>query len=375
MLVILLIGDEIIEYTNVSGNSIGGNIVRGTDPKTYPVGTPVYKYELGGINLNRINRTHALSDVTKLDPFTFDSYQVKIDTSATTGTDRSTDVGFPKLYITGDRSTGGSRVRASQNMPFEIITPQVQNVTVPGTSITGELRTITSQSFSGTEIPFVDAGFQDITINQKNYFDTPRMIASKVNEDAQLTNIVGGKSMQMRLFLSSTDTRVSPVIDAQRVNAILTSNRVNNIITNYATDPRVNNPTEDPTAFQYLSKEIVLENPASSIKVIVAAHINEGSDIRAFFATNNKPGLVPVFTPFPGYANLNERGEVIASENNNGESDSFITKSNILNFDSRTLDYKEYTFTIDRLPSFRTYRIKLGSDIYKSVLCTKSERT
>ena len=150
----LLIGDEIIEYTNVSGNSIGGNIVRGTDPKTYPVGTPVYKYELGGINLNRINRTHTLSDVTRLDPFTFDSYQVKIDTSATTGTDRSTDVGFPKLYITGNRSTGGSRVRATQNMPFEIITPQVQNVTVPGTSITGELRTITSQSFSGTEIPF-----------------------------------------------------------------------------------------------------------------------------------------------------------------------------------------------------------------------------
>ena len=355
----LLIGDEVIEYTNVSGNSIGGNIVRGTNPKTYPVGTPVYKYELGGINLNRINRTHALSDVTKLNPFTFDSYQVKIDTSATTGTDRSTDVGFPKLYITGDRSTGGSRVRATQNMPFEIITPQVQNLTVPGTSITGEIRTITSQSFSGNELPFVDAGFQDITINQKNYFDTPRMIASKINEDAQLTNIVGGKSMQMRLFLSSIDSRLSPVIDAQRVNAILTSNRVNNIITNYATDSRVNSATEDPTAFQYLSKEIVLENPASSIKIIVAAHVNEGSDIRAFFATNNKPGSDPVFTPFPGYANLNERGEVIASENNNGESDSFITKSNTLSFESRELDYREYTFTIDRLPSFRTYRIKL----------------
>ena len=356
----LLIGDEVIEYTNVSGNSIGGDIVRGVNPKTYPVGTPVYKYELGGINLQRINRTHDLSDVTKLDPFTFDSYQVKIDTSSTTGTDRSTDVGFPKLYITGDRSTGGSKVRASQNMPFEIITPQVQNVTVPGTSITSELRTITSQSFSGTEVPFRDVGFQDITINQKNYFDTPRMIASKVNEDAQVTSSVGGKSMQMRLFLNSTDSRISPVIDSQRVNAILTSNRVNNVISNYATDSRVNSAIEDPTAFQYLSKEIVLENPASSIKVIVAAHINEESDIRAFFATNNKPGLIPVFTPFPGYANLNERGEVIASENNNGESDSFITKSNTLAFDSRSLDYREYTFTIDRLPSFRTYRIKLS---------------
>ncbi|MDB4348693.1 DUF4815 domain-containing protein [bacterium] len=356
----LLIGEEIIKYTNVSGNSIGGDIVRGANPKTYPIGTPVYKYELGGINLNRINRTHALSDVTKLDQFTFDSYQVKIDTSATTGTDRSTDVGFPKLYISGDKSTGGSKVRASQNMPFEIITPQVQNVTVPGTSISAELRTTTSKSFSGNEIPFVDSGFQDITINQKNYFDTPRMIASKVNEDAQLTNIVGSKSMQMRLFLSSTDTRISPVIDSQRTNAILTSNRVNNIISNYATDPRVNSAVDDPTAFQYISKEIVLENSASSLKIILSAHINQGSDIRAFFATNNKPGSVPVFTPFPGYANFNQRGEVIAPENNNGESDSFITKSNNITFDSRALNYREYTFTIDRLPSFRTYRIKLG---------------
>jgi hypothetical protein len=356
----LLIGEEILEYTNVSGNGIGGNIVRGVNPKTYSIGTPVYKYELGGINLNRINRTHALSDVTKLDPFTFDSYQVKIDTSATTGTNRSTDVGFPKLYISGNRPTGGSRVRASQNMSFEIITPQVHNVTVPGTSITAELRTTSSKSFSGNEIPFIDKGFEDITINQKNYFDTPRMIASKVNEDLQLTNIVGGKSMQMRLFLSSTDTRISPVIDSQRTNAILTSNRVNNIISNYATDPRVNSVDNDPTAFQYISKEIVLENPASSIKIILSAYVNQGSDIRAFFATNNKPGSIPVFTPFPGYANLNQRGEVIASENNNGESDSFITKSNNISFDSRSLQYKEYTFTIDRLSSFRTYRIKLG---------------
>ena len=66
------------------------------NPKTYPVGTPVYKYELNGINLNRINTTtHDLSNVTNLDPFTFDSYQVKIDTSSATGTDRSTDVGYP----------------------------------------------------------------------------------------------------------------------------------------------------------------------------------------------------------------------------------------------------------------------------------------
>ena len=356
----LLIGEEIIEYTNVSGNNIGGDIVRGSDPRTYPIGTPVFKYENSGINLKRINRTHDLSDVTEADPFTFDSYKVKLDMSSTTGIDRSTDVGHPKLYIGANKSTGGREVRATQNMPFEIITPQVQNLTVTGTNISATVRTTTSKSFSGNEIPYVDTGFENIVINQKNYFDSPRMIASKINEDLNLTNVVGGKSMQMSLALNTIDTRISPVIDAQRVNAIVTSNRVNNIITNYATDSRVDTIEEDPTACQYISQETVLENSASSIKIILSAHVGEDADIRAFYAVNDKVGLDPVFTPFPGYSNLNSKGQVIAAENSNGESDSFIVKSNTKAFDSEALDYREYTFTADELPAFRTYRVKIS---------------
>jgi len=364
---LLLIGDEIIEYTDVTGNTIGGNIVRGSNPKTYPAGTPVFKYEMGGVSLNRINRTHSLSDVTESDPFTFDSYKVKLDMSATTGTARNTDVGFPQLQLGQTKSTGGTKVRATQNMPFELMTPNVHNMTVPGTSITGEVRTITSRSFSGTETPYLNSGFEDIVINQKNYFDTPRMIASKVNEDANLTTLPGSKSMNMRLFLNTVDTRVSPVIDTQRVSAVLTSNRVNNVITNYATDSRVDSIDTDPTACQYISKEIVLENSASSLKIILAAHVNLEADIRAFYAISNEPGIEPTFSPFPGYTNLNTRGEVIASQNNNGESDTRIVKSNTLTQESALIDYREYTFSIDELPPFKTYRIKL--DLTSNTQC------
>ena len=357
---LLLIGDEIIEYTDVTGNTIGGNIVRGPNPKTYPAGTPIFKYEMGGVSLNRINRTHSLSDVTESDPFTFDSYKVKLDMSATTGTARNTDVGFPQLHLGQTKSTGGTKVRATQNMPFELMTPNVHNMTVPGTSINAEVRTTTSRSFSGIEVPYINAGFEDIVINQKNYFDTPRMIASKINEDANLSTVPGSKSMNMRLFLNTVDTRVSPVIDTQRVSAVLTSNRVNNVITNYATDSRVDSIDEDPTACQYISKEIVLENSASSLKIILAAHINLEADIRAFYAISNEPGLEPTFSPFPGYTNLNTKGEVISAQNNNGESDTRIVKSNTLTQESALIDYREYTFSIDELPPFKTYRIKLN---------------
>ena len=357
----LLIGNEIVEYTSVSGNNLAGNITRGSNPLTYPVGTPVYKYELGGVNLKRINKTHDLNDVTVSNPITYDSYHIKLDMTAldNDNDDRSNDVGYPALYLNRTKSAGGYNIKATQNMPFEIITPVVQNVTVRGTNLTGEIRTVTSQSISGNEIPYVNNGFEVIALNQSNYLNSPRMVASKVNEDEKLTNITGAKSLNMRLALNTVDTRVSPVIDAERVSVILTSNRVNQVITNYATDSRVNGIDTDPTACQYISKEITLENSASSIKILVSAHINLNSDLRAFYAIGNAPGFNPIFVPFPGYSNLNVKGQVISQQDSNGESDAFVPKTNTYGFSSDGIEFKEYVFTADQLPAFRSYRIKL----------------
>ena len=360
----LQIGEEIIEYTNVAGNTIGGNIVRGTNATSYPVGTPVYKYELGGVNLARINRTHALSDVTVDNPITFDSYNVKLDMSlildsTSANTDRSQDQGFAKLFINESKSSGGYKTRATQNMPYEVITPMVQNMCVRGTSLEGELRSVTGKSLSGSEIPWVDVGYETVSINETNYLDTTRIVASNINAQNKLTTLPGEKSMNLRLNLATTDSRVSPVIDAQRINTILTSSRVNDVISDYATDKRVNSIIDDPTACQYISKEIQLENSASSLKIILAAHINKNCDVRAFYAISEKPGFRPIFIPFPGFSNLNDQGEIIARQDSNGQSDKFILKTNSYGFNSKTLEYKDYTFTADDLPTFRSYRIKV----------------
>jgi hypothetical protein len=354
----LLIGDEIIEYTSVSPGAIDGNIIRGTNPTTHPIGSPVYKYELNGVSLRRINKTHNLNDVTISDPITFDSYNIKLDMSRD-GIDRSFDSGYPVLYSNQTKSTGGLYIRATQNIPFEIITPNVHNLTVQGTSLSAEVRTITGSSISGNEIPFTDIGFEPITINTPNYLDSTRIIASKVNEDNKLSNLPGNKSMNMRLILGTTDTKVSPVIDTQRISTILTSNRVNKIIEDYATDARVDVIDEDPSAFQYISKEITLENSASSIKIILDAHINLYSDIRAFYAISENQNFDPIFTPFPGYKNLDQRSQIINFEDSDGSPDKFVSPSNSVGFISPELEYREYVFTADQLPSFKSYRIKL----------------
>jgi hypothetical protein len=365
-----LIGNRLFEYTSVGSgvlndvtnlgyiDPIFANILLPQVIRPYQAGTPVYKYELGGVSLKRINATHYLANTSVTDPISFDSYNIKVQMDLN-GIDRSNGSSFPKLYLNQTKSAGGFNTKATQNIPFELMTPSVQNITVQGTTINAEVRTITGSSISGNEIPFVDSGFEAVTINKTNYFANPKIIASKINEDAKLGSLMGKKSMNLRLFLNSVDSRVSPVIDTQRVNVVLTSNRINKVITNYATDNRVNTIGTDPSSFQYISKEIGLENPATSIKILLDAHINNYCDIRAFYAIGENQNFIPIFTPYPGYNNLDARKQIINFEKSDGLPDTFVQPSLSFGFETNNIDFREYSFTADQLPSFRFYRIKL----------------
>ena len=48
----------------------------------------------------------------------------------------------PKLFAKNTKSTGGIKIHATQNMPFEIITPIVANTTVYGTKIDASIKTV-----------------------------------------------------------------------------------------------------------------------------------------------------------------------------------------------------------------------------------------
>ena len=172
-------------------------------------------------------------------------------------------------------------------------------------------------------------------------------------------DLPGERSLNISLELTTEDENLSPVIDTQRLSAILTTNRVDSPITNYAQDNRVNSLNDDPTSCQYISKENTLENPASSLKVILDAHINNYADVRVFYAISETANFDPIFVPFPGYDNLNDRGEIIALENSNGKSDTYNTVSDVAGFASDDLDFREYTFTADNLPSFKSFRVKV----------------
>jgi len=255
------IDDEIISYTgvntSVSPPTLTG-ITRAVDQTksfSYTAGTLVYKYELASVSLRRINKTHSLEDVTVSEPYDLDYYHVKLDMSdqSSTMTNRTLSTGNPKLFIGETKSTGGSAINATQNIPFEIVKPIVQTMSLRGTNVSASLRTVSGSSVDGNEIPFIDQGFEQINLNATNYFSSPRVVASKVNEDSKTTNLPANKSLTLNLNLSTANAYVSPVVDLDRVGMIFTSNRVNNAISNYATDERISTLKDDPSSFVYAS--------------------------------------------------------------------------------------------------------------------------
>ena len=357
------IGNEIISYTGTSGATLT-SITRGIDnttPESHAINDAVFKYEIGGVSLRRVNKTHTLSDATVTNPITLDSYHVKVGMN-TDGTDRSGSGTLSSLKFSETKSVGGVNGKATYNIPFEIAIPKVNVITPTQTNITASMRTVSGSSIDGTESSYIDQGFEDITLNTSNYFTSTRMVASKINETTYLSGLPGSKSLSMNVNMSTSNSKVSPMIDLDQASVQLISNRINSPITNFATDSRVNNISDDPSKFIYCTKLITLENPSTSLKVILDSYINEFSDVRVLYAVNQDRSLTEtVFTPFPGYNNMdpNRVGVIIDPDNNDGSSDKPFNKKDLKTSNPGSASFSEMQFTVDRLPTFSNFRIKI----------------
>jgi hypothetical protein len=360
------IGEEIISYTGVIENSLTlTGITRNIDstPSVDYVANfaRVFKYEIEGISLRRINKVHLLQDSTVENPIGLDYFTVKLDMSTQNGTmtDRSGSEFLPALYLPNNKNIGGSSVSISRNIQYEIIEPNVTTTSLPGTSIISSMRSVSGTSVSGTEVSFIDQGFEKISLREMNYLSSPRLICSKINEEELLDSIPYNKSFELRLNLLTTNNRLSPAIDLDRVAVNLTSQRVNNVIVDYTSDNRVSTIIDDPSAFVYVSKPVSLQVPATSLRVLVGAYINQYSDLRALYATLADPNDQPIFYPFPGYTNRIESGEVIDLSNSNGLPDKKVPNNPIYSEGEGQDYFKDYEFSVDNLGSFKYFAIKL----------------
>ena len=211
------IGDEIIQYTGVSGAVLTG-ITRGIDNTgvaNHNENQRVSKYEFNGVSLRRINKTHNMNEVTASNPYDADFYKIKIN-MALNGTNRTTST-IGQRFFEKDTIGGGPNARGTYNIPFSQVIPNFNTITPTGTSIDPTMRTISATSISGEEGSFVDQGFEQIALNQDNYFDSQRMICSRVNEETFLDDLPGNKSLTVGLNMTTDDTRITPCVDLDQV--------------------------------------------------------------------------------------------------------------------------------------------------------------
>jgi hypothetical protein len=362
----ILINNEIIEYTSVdtNTNTLTG-ILRAVDAtklNLHKQNDLVFKYEFNGVSLRRINKTHTVSS-----PIEIDSYYIHLNMSSS-GVNRSLDNNLtgPKLFFNSTKS-GGSYLytipqtnllvgpKATQNIAFNLVKPNVQTLLPNSTNIESRIRTFSGTSVSGNEVPYIDNGYENISLNSNNYLSSTRLICSKVNEEARLEDFPGKKSLTLEMILSTNDSKVSPMIDLDRVNLITVMNRIDNPVSDFTLDPRVNGIDTDPNSAIYISKQVTLAKSADSLKVLLDAYRHSSNEIKVMYRLfrNDSPNQEQKYELFPGYTNLDENGNIINYSKNTGNSDTFVSPS--VNFN----DFRSYEYTSSNLPVFNGFQIKI----------------
>jgi len=323
-------GDEIIAYsainttTNVITFATNGRNHNGTTGsatgKVHALGATVQCYNFDGIPLTKINKTHSSGIVSINSPH---SYNLQISgVNATTG-------------ISG----GGSNITASQNIPWDVLSPQIQSQLEPKTSMVARVQGTSGTSCGpfpsgfSAETSFVkDSDFQDITIGEENYFPATKIVANQINEINRMNSV---KSLTVELNLDSEVTHLSPVVDLTRCDMITTANIINNI------EPTAGVGTE--CAANYITKVAKLEKSATGLKVMLSANTWAESKIVVMYK------LIPV-----GYVDsLDELPFQFFNTTGRPDNGELVPQNDLVTF-------TDYEYTIEDVDEFDGFQIKVS---------------
>jgi len=273
-----------------------------------------------GISSANINGTY-----TSITNVTLDSYDI---TTAGTAT------------ATGD--IGGSTVTATQNRLFDLSCLNISTLTVPGTSITYDMRPTSGKSIHGSETEFsLTSATNAISVipGDNIYFTSPKLVASSINETNEM---LGGKSLFVNLTMTTSSTKISPVLDVKRMSMVAVQNRLNNPTSgntpNFVADT---SPTGTSSAAVYVTRPITLENKSTALDVRLTQNVRSSSEVLVFFRVTGAEEVRNIndlsWTPF----------------NTDGSEDISVTPAENDNV------FKEYKYSASGINTFTAFQIKI----------------
>ena len=355
-----LIGEELVTYVVGTGQLSLTRGILNTTASTHAEGETIQTYEVSGMPLVGINTTHTVpTNTTLINSSNIDNYFLEVDTAGIA----PLRVGNSLLCFSGEKAIGANKVKISQNHQYSTISPQF-NVITPGslTRVTSSIRTISGTSADGSESSFIDQGFEPAILNETVFLPSPRLVASKVNEVDKLSSLPKNKSLTLNVDMSSDDPNLSPALDIKNATFILGRNKINNPIglENYADDSRTNQLEDDPHGSIFVTKRVDLEQPATSLKVLVGASVQPEADFRVFYRlfSADSSEVSQTYRPFPGFKNMIDTdgdgfgNTAIDLALSDGRPDKFVAPNEFGRF-------SDYQFTADDLEQFTGFVIKI----------------
>jgi len=315
--------ENAIRTTNGSGVitiSHPNHGMHGTSNNVTIAGIPAGTYNGIDTSIDPINGTY-----TSISNITLDSYDI-----TTTGT----------ATATGD--IGGTAITATQNRLYDVLNLNLQTVSVPGTNISYNIRPTTGKSVHGSESEFSLTSVNDeisVIANDNIHFTSPKMVASVINEANEMSS---NKSLFVNITFTTTNTKVSPVLDLQRVSAYVIQNKINNPTSgntpNYVSDI-VSSGTS--AAAVYITKPVELENLSTALDIRLTQNVRSTSSVKLYFrlsSSEESRNITEIgWTPF----------------NVDGEEDVTVTPS------INDSTFKEYKFSASQLNEFNTFQLKI----------------
>lgn len=213
---------------------------------------------VGGIDLNG---TFVIDNVTP-SGYTIVAGQGITATSTETGGDVVVD------------SVSYASTTATQNVMFDEFTPQISSITPNGTSISAQVDTCEGSSYGGdrnnttTGVSYSKGlNIRDVFLNEVNTFTKPSVVATADNKQDTSGNPI--PSLEFILGLSTSDSKVSPLIDLQRVSMLALENIIG---------------SNDEA--QHITRPTTIDESSVGLKVIFGANRPTGSSFEVYVKTS-----------------------------------------------------------------------------------------
>lgn len=226
---------------------------------------------VGGISANTLNKKY---NITSMD---YTGYRFTADSSATSN-------------VRG----GGANIQATKSISYDTVFPNIQTNIPVGTEIHSAIKTTRSKSYAeDVDNSFQkSSSFEGIPLLENSLFDNLKIVA---NDSAEINQIgavgVQVKSLEMELTMFG-DSNMAPMIDMQRSSVGL----ISNVIDKQASGPTDNHNVPlrfvDETskvggssASKHLTREVILEEAAVGLKILIDANRPTSTDFQVFART------------------------------------------------------------------------------------------